>query len=113
MFIAIDIFMKLLKNEFVFHLVKFYTSIFDIVWMKERLLRGDHIGLKYMRYNSSESGYSTHVSANLETIIGDIHDITRDLQRNHMFIYSTENELVFKQLSKNINGYEHEFKAIC
>ena len=52
------------------------------------------------------------MSANLETIIGDVHDIARDPQRNHMFIiYQMENELVVKQLYHNVEIYSHDFKA--
>ena len=36
-----------------------------------------------------------------------IHDIARDTQRNHEFIYLMQNELVVKQLYDNVNIYEH------
>ena len=59
-----------------------------------------------MLYDTSKAEYNTmsaHVSANLETINEDIHDIVRGPQRNHM-----ESKLVIKQLYKyqNVNDYE-------
>ena len=76
--------------------------------MKDRLLQGDYVELKYaLRF----FGKRSTMSANLETIIGDVHDIARDQQRNHMFIYQMENELVVKQLYHNVDIYSHDFKA--
>ena len=76
--------------------------------MKERLLRGDYVEVKYaLRL----FGKRSIMSANLETIIEDIHDIARDPQRNHMFIFQMENELVVKQLYQNVDIYTHDFKA--
>ena len=71
--------------------LEFYARIFDMDWMKERLLRGDYVELKYaLRF----FGKRSTMSANLETIMGDIHDIARDPQRNHLIIYQMKHELV-------------------
>ena len=76
--------------------------------MKDRLLQGDYVELKYaLRF----FGKRSTMSANLETIIGDVHDIARDQQRTHLFIYQMENELVVKQLYHNVDIYSHDFKA--
>ena len=76
--------------------------------MKERLLKGDYVELKYaLRF----FGKRSTMSANLETIIGDVHDIARDPQRNHMFIYQMEHELVVKQLYRNVDIYAHDFRS--
>ena len=95
-------------NYFFVEPLEFYARIFDMKWMKERLLKGDYVELKYaLRF----FGKRSTMSANFETIIGDIHDIARDPQRNHMFIYQMENELVVKQLYRGVNIYQHDFKS--
>ena len=41
-----------------------------------------------------------------------IHDIARDTQRNHEFIYLMQNELVVKQLYDNVNIYMNTRKKL-
>ena len=41
-----------------------------------------------------------------------IHDIARDTQRNHTFIYLMQNELVVKQLYDNVNIYINTRKKL-
>ena len=66
-------------SKFNVELLKSYACIFDIIWMKKRLLgRLCSAGICATILQKEE--YNT-VSVNLETIIGDIHDITRDPQR--------------------------------
>ena len=98
--------LHLLNGFFVIEPLEFFARIFEKPWMKERLLQGDYVELKYaLRF----FGKRSTMSANLETIIGDVHDIARDPQRNHMFIYQMENELVVKQLYHNVDIYSHDF----
>ena len=71
-------------NIFVIEPLECFARIYEKPWMKERLLQGDHVELKYaLRFFEKRST----MSANLETIIGDIHDIARDPQRNHDYAH--------------------------
>ena len=54
------------------------------------------------------ANYKRHSRDDYYRYVVDIHDIARDAQRNHMFIWQMENELVFKQLYNKVNIDEHD-----
>ena len=102
-------FSRISENFILIEPLELYARIFDMDWMKERLLRGDCVELKYaFRFFGKRSTMTLWAH---ETTIGDIHDIARDPQWNHMIVNEMEHELVVEQLYDGVDIYEHDFKS--